>query len=53
MEEQIKELAKDMPLRFVRKSIHKNLKVRYLAGQITKREYKSAKKKLKVIIRGL
>ena len=52
MEETIKDLLRVMPLRKVRRNIRKNLKTQYVAGAITKSEYKSAKNKLKVLVRG-
>ena len=53
MEDTVKALLKHMPVREMRRNIKKNLKTQYIAGVITKHEYKKAKKKLKVIIRGL
>ena len=53
VEKLIKELVKVTPIRQIRKQIKKNLKEQYLGGVITKREYKKAKRKLKVLIRGL
>lgn len=53
LERWVSDLAKEMPLRFVRKHVKKILKTYYLAGDITKQEYKGSKRKLKVLIRGL